>query len=379
MSILHICHIISGLDDGGAEAVLYRLCRNDNRHRHTVISMRDAGKYGPLLNAAGVTVRCLEMPRGRVTIVSLLRLWRLLRGRERPDLVQTWMYHADLLGGMFAYFARIRCVCWGIHHTSLEPDKSKSTTILIAKLCAWLSKWVPQKIICCAHKAADAHAALGYDASKLVIIPNGYELAVFQPNPTARERLRAEWNLSDSLPLIGMVGRFHPMKDHAGLIAALERVAAAGMDFHCLLVGAGMEETNPALKDSIDSAGLGDRVHLLGRRDDIPSVMCALDIHVLSSFGEAFPNVLAEAMACGTPCVTTDVGDAAMIVGETGWVTSPGQPEALAGAIIQALQARHNQTTWDERCAAARARIQENFSVEMMAQRYSQIWEDTCA
>lgn len=374
---MNIFHIIIGLGGGGAAAVLYRLCRADTQHRHSVISLLDEGQYGPLLREVGVSVQCLEMPRGRVTLSGLLRLWRLLR-HEQPDVVQTWMYQADLVGGVLARLAGRGSVCWGIHHTNLVPGKSRRSTILVARLCAQLSKWVPRRIVCCAHKAAEVHGALGYDAKKLVVIPNGYELAVFQPNPEDRQRLRQEWNMPTSLPLIGMVGRFNPQKDYASLIAALERVAATGVDFRCILVGPGMDVSNTDLRGWIESAGLIERIHLLGLRNDIPAVMNALDLHVLSSsFGEAFPNVLAEAMACGTPCVTTDVGDTALIVGDTGWVVPPSQPEALADAIIRALQARRDEAAWAVRCAAARSRIQENFSVETMAQAYGQVWR-TC-
>jgi glycosyltransferase involved in cell wall biosynthesis len=372
---MHICHIVSGLTDGGAEAMLYRLCLADKRHRHTVITLMDMGKYGPLLQDAGVTVQSLNMPRGHVTLKGLICLLRILR-QTRPDVVQTWMYHADLLGGVVAYFGRIPVICWGIHHTNLDPGKSKNTTIFVARLCALLSRWIPNYIICCANKAADAHIAMGYDADKIEVIPNGYELALFQHNPEARQRLRAELNLKASIPLIGMVGRFHPMKDHVGLITALKRVVAAGMEFQCILVGVGMDDNNAVLKELIATNGLEKCLQLLGRRDDIPDVMSALDIHVLSSFGEAFPNVLAEAMACGTPCITTDVGDAAIIVGDTGWITPAGQPEVLADAIIQALLEHQNNLAWTERCINARSRIEDNFSIETMINSYSRLWEN---
>ena len=317
---MRIIHIISNLDDGGAEAVLYRLCCADIQHQHTVVSLMDQGKYGPLLREIGVAVQCLEMPRGRMTLKGLFFLWRWLR-RIRPDVVQTWMYHADLVGGVMARLAGVRAVFWGIRHSDLELGKNRRLTIMVARICAWLSKGVPRRIVCCAHKAAEVHVALGYDAKKFVVIPNGYDLSVFQPNPAAGKRLREALNVPAIVPLIGMVGRFNPQKDHAGLIAALGRAAASGQNFHCILVGTGMEERNADLQGWIAAAGLTERIGLLGRRNDIPAIMNALDVHVLSSsFGEAFPNVLAEAMACGTPCVTTDVGDAALIVGDTGWV-----------------------------------------------------------
>ncbi len=315
-----ILHVTTGLSDGGAEAVLYRLCSTSQRHRHVVISLMDEGKYGLRLREAGVSVYTLHMPRGRIRPAGILRLWRLLR-RERPDLVQTWMYHADLLGGIIARIAGVRAVCWGIRNSNLQPGVSKSSTILIARLCARLSRSVPQRIVCCAERAATVHQTLGYDAGRFTVIPNGYDVSFFRPLAQAGQQLRESLGLAANRPVIGLVARFDPQKDHPNLIAALKRVRFAGWEFETVLVGTDVVAENAILTDLINEARLQESVHLLGRRDDIPALMNVLDLHVLSSsYGEAFPNVLAEAMACGTPCVTTDVGDAALIVAETGWV-----------------------------------------------------------
>lgn len=374
---MNILHLITGLSDGGAEAVLYRLCTHDAENRHVVVSMMDEGKYGPLLRAAGVAVHCLGMPRGRVTVRGLWRLWRLLRA-ERPTVVQTWMYHADLVGGVLARLAGVRAVCWGIHHSNLEPGKSRRATIWVARLDARLSRWVPAAIVCCAAQARDVHVRLGYAAEKFVIIPNGYDVGRFRPDAAARARLRAEWGVPDGVPLLGMVARFDPQKDHANLLAACARLQASGADFAAVLVGTGCDAGNAALVQQLAAAGLTQRVRLLGRRDDVPAVMAALDVHVLSSLGEAFPNVLAEAMACGTPCVTTDVGDAAQIVGETGWVVPPRDAAALAEGIAAALKEwRERPDEWAARRCAARERIVETFGLDRMVQAYRRVWGET--
>lgn len=377
---MNIFHIITGLADGGAEAVLYRLCTHDAENRHVVVSMMDEGKYGPLLRAAGVAVHCLGMPRGRVTVRGLWRLWRLLRA-ERPTVVQTWMYHADLVGGVLARLAGVRAVCWGIRNSNLEPGKSRRATIWIARLDARLSRWVPAAIVCCAAQARDVHVRLGYAAEKFVIIPNGYDVGRFRPDAAARARLRAEWGVPDGVPLLGMVARFDPQKDHANLLAACARLQASGADFAAVLVGTGCDAGNAALVQQLAAAGLTQRVRLLGRRDDVPAVMAALDLHVLSSaYGEAFPNVLAEAMACGTPCVTTDVGDAAQIVGETGWVVPPRDAAALAEGIAAALKEwRERPDEWAARRCAARERIVETFGLDRMVQAYRRVWGETVA
>lgn len=371
---MRILHIITGLSDGGAEAVLHRLCSTSKTHQHLVISLMDAGKYGSPLRQTGVAVHTLDMPRGRISWRGLFRLWRLLR-RERPDLVQTWMYHADLVGGLAARLSGVRAVCWGVHHTTLQPFEDKHSTILVARLCARLSHWVPSRIVCCARQSVVAHQALGYDVSRCVVVPNGYDVSYFRPAPEARQRVREALGLAADCPVIGLVGRFHPQKDHPNLLAALARVRAAGWAVETLLVGTGLESENAVLTESVVKAGLASSVRLLGPSDDIPAIMNALDLHVLSSArGEAFPNVLAEAMSCGTPCVTTNVGDAALIVGDTGWVVPPADASALAQAIIEALDGLRDARQWAARQMAARARIQEHFSLERIAKAYDDVW-----
>jgi len=369
-----VVHVITGLGDGGAEAVLYRLCLHDAANHHVVISLMDAGMYGPLLGEAGITVHCLNMPRGRATMRGFLRLVRLLR-EARSDVVQTWMYHADLLGGAAARLAGVRRVCWGVRNSTLEPGRSRHSTILVARLCAWLSRVLPSAVVCCSERGAQVHQALGYVPAKFVVIPNGYDLEHFSPNVAARAAVRQELGIEDNEPLVGMVGRYDPQKDHEGLLDALALLVRHGREFKCLLVGRGMDPENRALLRAIRVRGLDAHVRLLGLRNDIPDVMNALDVHILSSaYGEAFPNVLSEAMACGTPCVTTDVGDAAMIVGDTGWVVPPRYPEALAQALVQALEVREDATGWKQRQAACRTRIQALFGIERMVAAYRDLW-----
>lgn len=373
-----ILHLITGLDDGGAEGVLFRLVTQDRQHSHCVVSLTDLGKYGPLLHQQGIPVTALAMPRGRISLRGLIRLWQLLRDAQAA-LMQTWMYHADLLGGVVGQLAGLPVV-WGIRNSTLDPARSARTTHWVVRSCARLSHWLPVRIVVCAHAAVAVHAALGYDASRMRVIPNGYDLSRFQPDRAARERLRAQWGMADTLPVIGMAARFDPQKDHANLIDALQRLAAQGFTFRAILVGRGVTPDNTALSQQIRAAGLAHQVQLLGAQHDIPAVMNALDLHVLSSaYGEAFPNVLAEAMACGTPCVTTDVGDAAYLVGDTGWVVAPRDAPALAAALAQALTAWRDAAAWQERQHHCRQRIARHFTLAHMIQGYHEVWQEAIA
>lgn len=370
-------HIITGVGDGGAEAVLYRLCREDRKNQHSVVSLKSDGKHGPLLREIGVPVACLDMPPGRFRLRGIWKLWRLLREQE-PDIVQTWMYHGDFFGGVVARLAGLRRVVWGLHHTTLEAGKSKRSTIFLARICAMLSHAIPTKIICCADSTLSVHKGIGYDAAKLVVVNNGYDLGQFHPNKHAGAGVRQELNIPLEARLVGMVARFDPQKDHRNFLDALSRVRAEGNDLYCLLVGQDVNAANSQLIGWIKGFGLTERVRLAGQRSDIPAVMNALDVHVLSSaYGEAFPNVLSEAMACGTPCVATDVGDAALILGETGWIAPAKDAAALADRLARALEAVGDREGWSQRERAARSRIQERFSVQAMADGYRQVWDST--
>ena len=369
---VNVVHIITGLEDGGGEAVLFRLCTQDQSHQDHVVSLMDAGKYGPLLEAKGVRITCLDMPRGRVTISGLWQLWRLIC-KERPTVIQTWMYHADLVGGVIARLAGQRNVIWGIHHTTLVPGQSRRTTIWVAKICARLSRIVPRRIVCCAEKAREVHEELGYDRDRMQVIPNGYDLSVFQPDPSSGQQVRHVLSLDKAQDVIGFVARYDPLKDHETLLSALAILNWQGKCPACLLVGSAMDVNNEELVDLIARKGLSQRVHLLGRRDNIPAIMNAIDLHVLSSTSEAFPNVLAEAMACGTPCVSTDVGDAAEIVGPTGRIVQPRNPEALAKAISDMLSEKASPD-WTARRDDARRRVSDRYSLSRMVDSYHEVW-----
>jgi len=372
--VKRILHVITGLDQGGAEAVLYRLCTHDPAHAHHVVSLTGRGKYGPLLAEAGIEVTCLEMPPGRITAQGLRKLWQTMR-KSKADVVQTWMYHANLLGGAIARLGGQRNLCWGIRQSRLEPAQTSRSTLLVDRACARLSSVLPRLIVCCAENAMIAHAGRGYDPGRMLLIPNGYDLSAFRPDPAARAAVRSQLGLGDGEVVIGFVARHHPYKGHADLFRALAMLQGRNIRPTCLLVGTGMDESNSELGAAIAEAGLSGSLRLVGPRSDVPAVMNALDLHIMSSVTEGFPNVLAEAMACGTPCVSTDVGDAAQIVSDKGMIVPPRNPTALADAIA-AMLAEAKGPFWAARQEACRRHIADNFSLPLMIDRYHRAWFD---
>jgi glycosyltransferase involved in cell wall biosynthesis len=376
--------IITGLDTGGAETMLAKLLERLDRGRFEphVISLTGKGELGSRIEALRIPVQALCMRPGFPNPLKLLRLVRQLR-ELRPDLVHTWMYHADLLGGICARLAGVRSIGWRISHSNLDPGLNKRTTLWTVALCARVSSWLPRRILSCSEKARRVHIAAGYTAQKIEVIPNGFDLARFQPDPRSREAVRAELGIDLEAPLVGIVGRFHPQKNIEGFVQAATIVARSRPDAHFLLVGSGLDADNAVLRTAIGDTAVAERFHLLGRRDDIPRLMAALDVFALSSNGEAFPNVVGEAMACGLPCAVTEAGDAPEIVGDTGGIVAVGDMAALAREVLVllGLPAVERQVHGMK----ARERVQARYDIDRVVAQYESFYislmdvTETCA
>jgi glycosyltransferase involved in cell wall biosynthesis len=374
---MQILHIITGLGDGGAEAVLYRLCKFDNTSKHVVISLQGEQKYGSKLAKINIPVYTLNLQSNRLKLTSFFKLYKLIR-HIKPDVVQTWMQHADLIGGVVARLAGIKNIFWGVHSTFLVKDKSSISTILTYKINVFLSHFIPKKIIYCAEEARKAQERNGFAKKKGVVIYNGYDKNSFFQDNFLRSTFRDELSISKNIFLVGFVGRYDPHKDLSNLIGAFSILKQLNFKFTAVMVGSNLDYQNSNLVNEIESSNVSNCVHLVGIRKDIPSVMNGIDLFVLSSKSEAFPNVLNEAMLCGTPCVTTNVGDAAMIVGNSGWVVESENPHSLANAISNAAEEKSLENSlWENRKNKCRARIIDNFSIEKMTLKYKKEWKDS--
>jgi|TARA_B110000037_G_scaffold222835_1_gene299856 glycosyltransferase involved in cell wall biosynthesis len=370
---MKIVHIITGLNNGGAEGVLYRICKNNFTNEHIVISLLNEGKYGPLLTKSNIKAYYLNIKFTIFPIIAFIKLIRLLYS-EKPDIVQTWLPHADFLGGIAARLTGIKKIVWNIRYSSFKKEKSKFLTTWILKILAKLSWLIPSSIIVCAKRSIDIYAELGYCKEKMHYIPNGYDLSIFKPINEQEFFIKKKLKINFKTPLIGTVARFDPQKDHMHLLNALAILSAKNIDFFCILVGPDVNKDNLKLVSSIQKLKLADRVKLLGSFNNIPLIMNELDIHILpSAYGEGFPNVVAEAMACETPCIVTDVGDSSFIVGNTGWVTPPNNPNLLAKTIYAAIS-ELGTDNWDLRRKDARLRIEKNFNIINIVESYNELW-----
>lgn len=371
-----VTHIISGLEDGGAEGVLTRICCVQSNIQHQVISLTTEGKHGPILQAAGIPVTALNLRASWRLPIALRNLVGAIK-RSNPDIVQTWMYHGDLLGGIAARLAGVKAVVWNIRHTDLPFRATKRSTIAVAYMSALTSRLIPDRIICCGDRSREVHIRLGYAGKKMITIKNGIDTQRFSQREASEYQFRKELDIKSGAFVIGCVARFAAQKDHLTLFRAVKTVRDMGVEAALILVGPGMDAKNGSLISMLRGAKIEENTFLCGPRADINTIMSELSIHVLSSsHGEGSPNVVAEAMASGVPCIVTDVGDAAEIVGDTGWVVPLRQPDKLAEAILFAASEMSNVMEWRSRKEAARSRINEGFTLQAMVSQYEVLWRE---
>ena len=369
--MIRIVHVISDLDTGGAEVMLAKLVGAMDRARfsNTVISLTDRGQLGKQIESLGVAVHPLGMKRGRPDILALPRLIRLLKTLN-PTIVQSWLYHADLLSTLAVKFSGSPILVWNVRCSDMDLKRYPPLTRWVQRVLAHWSAF-PAAVIVNSEAGKQQHERLGYRPRRWDVIPNGFDTQRFHPDSSVRLSLRKEWHVLEDSVVVALVARVDPMKDHPTFLAAAQEVARARENVYFLLVGKDAQ----TLASDVAAKGLTDRVRLLGCRSDIECLLPAVDMLCLSSaFGEGFPNVLGEAMACGIPCVSTDVGDARSIVADTGLIVPVRDPASLAQAIIDLIDRGPAARATIGR--AARERIETEYSLPRIVDQYTALYSD---
>jgi glycosyltransferase involved in cell wall biosynthesis len=370
---MRVMHVITGLSTGGAETMLLKLLSAaSGSMEHVVVSLGDEGTIGTRIAALGVPVHCLGLRRNSPNPFRVLSILPLSR-RIGPQLIQGWMYHGNLMASMAALALRHKPpVLWNIRQTVYDLRRERWLTAKFIRLGARLSSR-PAAIIYNSQTSATQHESLGYGAEKRVIIPNGFDCQLLRPDEAARKAVRTELGIADDTVLVGLVARYHAMKDHVGFLQAAAMIARSYPQTRFVLAGAGVSSTQPELVKAIQQNKLWDCVMLLGERSDIPRLNNAFDIGCsASAWGEGFSNSMGEAMACGVPCAVTDVGDSAYIVADTGLVAPPRAPEALAKAIAGLIEI--GRSGRQQLGTKARQRIETEFSLPAIVRRYEGLY-----
>lgn len=316
------------------------------------------------LEEAGVPVIDLRK-RGRWDVFGFpWRLWRTFRTTD-ADVVHGYLTVGNLLALLAKVAHRRTRVVWGVRSAYMDRDRydwMARLTFRFSCACARMADLV----IVNSDASGTHHATLGYPRDRMRVIPNGIDTRRFGFDAEARARLRQAWRVAEDALLVGLVGRLDPMKDHPTFLKAAAELAARDARWHFVCVGEGKPDYTASLATQAAALGLQDRLVWAGPRGDMPAVYSALDLLASTSYGESFPNVIAEAMACGRPCVVTDVGDSARIVGDCGVTVAARDPEAFAAAVESMLPVLSDREAVRAMHEAARARIVETYSLEAL-------------
>ena len=376
-SRLRVLHIITSLSVGGAETALKELLAGIDRTRFDcrVVSLTTRAPVGDEIEALGIPVVALGGRSGLLTPAQLVWLVALAR-RWKPGLIHGWMYHSNLLARCLRPLCRPRPgLIISIRGALDAPDQQKRALRWVRRLDARCSR-AADAVLFNSAVSARQHVAQGYDSRNLTLIPNGFDVRRFRPDPVAREAARRGLGV-DGEPLVGLVGRFNPIKGQRVFVEAAGLVAAEVRGVRFAMAGRGCDESNAELRSWIDACGLDGRVSLLGERRDILPLHQALDVCVCASLSESFPNAIGEAMSCAVPAVVTDVGDCAALVGDTGRIVPARDPRSLAEGILSLLRLPAAQRR--AMGEAARARIIAQFSSERVIARHQQLYESVQA
>ena len=372
--MIKILFISTALSTGGAEIMLYQLLSRIDRTNFEpiVVSLTGKDTYGKLIEELNIPVHTLKINPGQLPLNKIGQLSRIIH-QQQPDLIQGWMYHGNIAAQFSSSISGKKIpVLWSIHHSIHSLGSEKLLTQALIRLGSLTAQFV-SKIAFVSQKSREQHQKLGYPAENSCSIPNGFDISSFKPSSAIRKQFRQELCLAPESILIGSIARYHPMKDHANFLKAARILLTEFPDTNFLLVGTDVNRQNPSLTNLIAELNIGDRIHLLGERRDIPKIIPALDIMTSSSaFGEAFPLVIGEAMSCGVPCVVTDIGDSASIVGDTGKVVSPKNPQALANGWknLILLGAEGRKTLGIK----ARQKVIEHYSRDKVVAQYEHLY-----
>ena len=371
---MKILHLITALDTGGSELMLYKVLSGLERTKFScfVVSLVAPGIVGDKIRDLNIPVYHLGLSRGSFSPGAFVSLSKMLV-KTKPDIIQTWLYHSDLLGLLAAKTTGIGKVVWNVRSSHRKPLHYKRLTAITLKLCAKLSRY-PDAVIINSNHGKKYHTHIGYHPKRFEVIPNGFDLDRFKPDDLARKKIRNELGFNDDSFCVGMLARFDPMKDHQTFFQSVKYIYKKDLKIEFVLCGDGIVIDNPQLRGWINEFDINASVHLLGLRNDIPEIIAAMDVVALSSVSEGFPNVIGEAMACSVPCVVTDVGDCSSIVDGTGKVVPPKNPEALAEAILQiSLLSNEERNKLGKK---ARERIRTHYSLDKVVNYYESLYQD---
>jgi len=369
---MKILHIIIGIDVGGAEMMLLKVVNGLSKRGHVqlIISLTGNNTLKESFEKAGAEVKCLNLQKYSQILKMLYKI-RKYQKTFQPDIIQSWMYHADSIAAITKPM-KVPLI-WNVRHSLDDYDNESTVVLFLIRLASILSLRVT-KILFNSEKSLTQHIAKGFPQSKSYVIPNGFDPERFSPNILINKENKKKLKIEEDAFVIGHIGRYHIVKNHKSLLESIAILEKKNLNrkIVLLLAGKDVDENNVELADRIHRNSLKSRVILLGAISEPEKIFPIFDMFCLSSYSEAFPNVLGEAMSCGVPCASTDVGDAKRIIGDTGVIMSSPSSTDIAEAIYNLISLSiHQRLILGEK---ARQRIIDLYSIEKIIDQYEQLY-----
>jgi glycosyltransferase involved in cell wall biosynthesis len=375
---LKVCHIISGLKSGGAEGVLYRLVSLNKNNSHFIISLTKGGFYSKKFEREKINF--IELSFTGLNLKSFFNFLKLIIIilKKKPDIVQTWMYHADLIGSIAARLAGVSKVYWNIRNSNLNLEWSKKTTLVVMKLCAYLSNFLPTKIVCCSNKSLECHKSYGYDYKRMILILNGYDINKFNYRISTNLKLRNLFLIKKNEIVLGFVARWSRQKNFELILKSFSISISNNSNLRLILIGKNITNKNILLVKKLFRYKIYNKTILINETDKLNEILNIIDIGLFASKGnEGFPNVIAEKMLMGIPIISNEVGDAKMIIKNFGVVKKNlnyFELSRLINKYAQNYSLKKKKNYLHNRYVIKKS-IERRYSINHMIAQYNNLWK----
>jgi glycosyltransferase involved in cell wall biosynthesis len=372
-----IIHICVALNQGGIEAILYRLLENTTTEfEHVIICFSDEGFYGPKIQSLGIKIHYLRAPKRRIGLNFLVKLYKFIK-IESPDIVQTWWYPADVIGGLVSKYAGVKNIYWGIFSANFQYKYIGFGTIIFLPFSILFSYLIPKKIISCTKKGIGLHQKFGYNKTIMHFIPPGIDVDSFYLKHPKKKFLLDSHILPHNSLILSCVARWDPLKDHRTLLKAFSHyIFNHDRNIFLILCGSNIDTSNKQLLNILNELKIPlKNILLLNKFENIVELFHESDINLLTSVGEGFPNVIIESMSCGTACIATNVGDISIAINNYGWLIESGDYINLSNLLYKInLEIKQNENFLINLGIDGRNYIKKYFSIKQMTMSYANIW-----
>ena len=373
---MRIVHIITSMNKGGAETTLFKILKfskqSNSKEEHVVISFSKLNYFEDQIKKLNVPFFKIDFKLKFIFFIYFLKLFKIIK-KTNPDVIQCWMYHPCFLGGLAAKFLNIKNIIWNIRHSNYKFNKTKLSTIIVIRICSLLSRIVPNKIIYCSNSSYEFHSKNGYYSKNKNIIYNGYDSEYF----SKKQNLKL-YSYQNNVVKFGFIGRYSPQKNLFMYLDAINNFVKkypSNSNFKVLMYGKNVDNKNKELLEKINQYNLSKFVELKGYKEDVREALQNIDyLGLSSSYGESFPNVLAEAMLSGIPCFATDLGESKNIISEYGKVVSINDSQEFSKAMNEYYNIYQKVNIYYKLSNSCRKHIKDNYSIESMVRKYQNLW-----